>query len=241
MKNLIGIFLLFKTLSFSGQEQNLDQHLIHGASGQGDYGINKRIHYSIGEPISITGASINAIYTQGFHQPFEVFSYSLVSSATSCSEANDGSFTISNIQGCQGPYTINVGTNAFSDTIVQNLAAGTYEVSFSGNNCAIDFQVLIENGNGICDLVFFNAFSPNADGDNDSWRIQNIELESYSNNEVEIYNRHGVLVWSGANYNNSSIVFRGFDNNMNELSSGTYFYVARVEGNSFSGFIEMLK
>ena len=44
------------------------------------------------------------------------------------------------------------------------------------------------------------------------------------NNRVTIYNRWGDVVWEGTNYNNSTVVFDGANNNGKELPSGTYFY-----------------
>jgi gliding motility-associated-like protein len=77
----------------------------------------------------------------------------------------------------------------------------------------------------IGDVVVYNAISPNGDGKNDKWIIQYIDiLADYRANEVTLYNRWGDVVWSGTNYNNSTVVFTGQGNNGNELPTGTYFY-----------------
>ncbi|WP_373417344.1 T9SS type B sorting domain-containing protein [Mucilaginibacter phenanthrenivorans] len=39
-----------------------------------------------------------------------------------------------------------------------------------------------------------NTFTPNGDGINDTWTIEN--LNSYTNNTVGIYNRYGEKVYS---------------------------------------------
>jgi gliding motility-associated-like protein len=74
--------------------------------------------------------------------------------------------------------------------------------------------------------------SPNGDGLNEFFNIENIEnTECYLSNSVEIYNRWGVLVYDVQNYDNSSKAFRGVSegratvNKSAELPIGTYFYI----------------
>ncbi|WP_407266810.1 gliding motility-associated C-terminal domain-containing protein [Tenacibaculum maritimum] len=75
-------------------------------------------------------------------------------------------------------------------------------------------------------VTIYNEFTPNGDGDNDTFYIEFIER--YPNNNLEIYNRWGNLVYSKKGYNNT---FKGVSNgrlNIDENSKlpvGTYFYV----------------
>ena len=90
-------------------------------------------------------------------------------------------------------------------------------------------------------ILVHNAFSPNGDGINDVFVIDNIDNTScYSENTVEIYNRWGVLVFETKNYNNQSNNFDGLSrgrttiNQSNSLPTGTYFYILKytsVDGN----------
>ncbi len=50
------------------------------------------------------------------------------------------------------------------------------------------------------DLVFANYFSPNGDGHNDTFIIQNIE--NYPNTKLRIFNRWGELVFETTGYQN---------------------------------------
>jgi gliding motility-associated-like protein len=69
------------------------------------------------------------------------------------------------------------------------------------------------------ELVFYNSFTPNGDGSNDSFIIGNLDL--YPNNTLEIYNRYGQKVLSQNPYNNDwSGSYLG-----TELPCGTYFYI----------------
>ena len=71
------------------------------------------------------------------------------------------------------------------------------------------------------------GFSPDGDGVNEYWHIDNIEY--YPENMVTIYNRWGDLVFQIENYDNTSSVFRGEANRMtkmgaSDLPAGTYFF-----------------
>ncbi|WKD85043.1 hypothetical protein KCTC32516_00381 [Polaribacter huanghezhanensis] len=66
------------------------------------------------------------------------------------------------------------------------------------------------------------GFSPNGDGINETWVIEDILL--YPNNIVHIYNRSGKLVYQMKGYNNS---FNGFSNKVNSskrLPVGAYYF-----------------
>jgi len=68
-------------------------------------------------------------------------------------------------------------------------------------------------------VVFYNTFTPNSDGNNDSWYIGNIY--KYPNNKLEVYNRYGKLVFKANGYLNTwdGTAFGA------ELPSATYFYI----------------
>jgi len=75
------------------------------------------------------------------------------------------------------------------------------------------------------ELIVYNGISPNTDGKNDAWIIKNIAaLPETRDNKVTIFNRWGSKVFEVENYNNTSNVFKGLNDNGNELPSGTYFY-----------------
>ncbi|MEK6509844.1 MULTISPECIES: gliding motility-associated C-terminal domain-containing protein [Myroides] len=83
------------------------------------------------------------------------------------------------------------------------------------------------------DIVVYNLVTPNADGKNDYFIIENINR--FPNNTVEIYNRWGVKVFDTKSYDSAGNVFRGYSDgritiNKNEkLPSGTYFYVIEYD------------
>lgn len=89
------------------------------------------------------------------------------------------------------------------------------------------------------DVVIYNLVSANGDGQNDFFRIDNIER--FPNNKVEIFNRWGVKVYETTNYNSSGNVFMGYSegrltiNKKEQLPTGTYFYVLSYEYKDESG------
>lgn len=86
-------------------------------------------------------------------------------------------------------------------------------------------------------LTFFNAFSPDGDGRNDTWTIRNIDL--YPENDLTIFNRWGDPIYQTRGYSSA----RAWDGG--NSNPGTYYYVLNVRVNgvmkSYKGFITMLK
>jgi gliding motility-associated-like protein len=68
-------------------------------------------------------------------------------------------------------------------------------------------------------IIIYNTFTPNHDGNNDTWYIGNIH--KFPDNTVEIYNRYGKLLYRQFQYNNTW----GGRAYGNELPAGTYFYI----------------
>jgi gliding motility-associated-like protein len=63
------------------------------------------------------------------------------------------------------------------------------------------------------DIEVFNAISPNADGRNDTFMLQYIDLFTYTqDNKVIIFNRWGDVISEIKNYNNKERVFKEFNN-----------------------------
>lgn len=97
------------------------------------------------------------------------------------------------------------------------------------------------------DLKVFNAVTPNGDGENDVFIIENIDL--YPENELHIYNRWGVEVYNAKDYGNKGNFFSGESSGRitmqknEKLPAGTYFYVLSykndqsVKTNKKSGYL----
>jgi gliding motility-associated-like protein len=79
------------------------------------------------------------------------------------------------------------------------------------------------------ELEFFNLISPDGDGANDYWHINNIE--EYPDNNVIIFNRWGDRIIEINNYNNSDIDHRwNGTNDKNKLvPDGVYYYLIKIK------------
>lgn len=82
-----------------------------------------------------------------------------------------------------------------------------------------------------------NMITPNGDGINDTWIVKNIER--YPNNELNIFDRDGRVVFMTIGYDNLwSGQFNG-----NPLPEGTYYYILYIDSGKAkkTGFISILK
>lgn len=98
----------------------------------------------------------------------------------------------------------------------------------------VDTDVVLDG-----DVVVYNAVSPNGDGKNDYFIIDNITR--YPNNKVQIFNRWGAKVFETTNYDSNGNVFKGYSegrgtlNKNAKLPTGTYFYVLTYEYSDAKG------
>ena len=82
-----------------------------------------------------------------------------------------------------------------------------------------------------------NTFSPNGDGINDFWVIEN--LETYTNVTVTVFNRNGEKVFSSNGYASPwDGTYKG-----SQLATGTYYYLIdpKKGRNKLSGSITILR
>lgn len=238
----IAFFLLI-TVLVSGQTVQVDRQVIGstGATHSGSFFIDS----SVGESVILTGGAGNIVITQGFEQPMtkNLLTAEINTTAESCRGANDGSVVISEISGCSGPYNI-LWSNGSAGESAQGLASGIYSVSIAiaTANCQIELPFVIElEDEENCELIFYSGITPNNDGDNDYWHIENIDLPQFEDNSVSVFNRWGAEVWSGDQYDNDRVRWEGQGRSDGNLPDGTYFYVAEINGTVYKGYIELTR
>jgi gliding motility-associated-like protein len=114
-------------------------------------------------------------------------------------------------------------TNVIPNTsFVTPVTPTNYTFSASDlNGCVSDIVFTVEI-NTNCDVIIYNGFTPNGDGVNDFFVIENID--KYPNNNVHIFNRWGDKVFTTSGYDNTT---NNWDGKLNgkPVTSGTYFYL----------------
>jgi len=94
------------------------------------------------------------------------------------------------------------------------------------------------------EIGIYNAMSPNGDGKNEMFYIENIDkLPDTKENKVTIFNRWGSVVFETTNYDNAGNVFKGIGNSGSELPPGTYYYSIEFSSGApkRTGFISLKK
>ncbi|WP_352432910.1 PKD domain-containing protein [Mucilaginibacter sp. PAMB04274] len=90
----------------------------------------------------------------------------------------------------------------------------------SGNGCV---AYAYFNINVIASPVIFNTFTPNGDGNNDFWKIPN--MEAYPKATVEVFNRNGSKVFNSVGY---PVPWDGRYNG-SDLPAATYYYIINLK------------
>ena len=135
--------------------------------------------------------------------------------------------------------TIVLQSNGVFEYTSQNGFTGidtfTYELCDDGTPTFCDTaSVLIYVSESESDFSIPNAFSPNGDNVNDVFEIRGIS--NFPDNEIQVFDRNGLLVYSVIGYRNT---WTGLDKKGKELAQGSYFYILdKKDGNSaVTGFI----
>jgi len=134
-----------------------------------------------------------------------------------------------NSTGLQGSIFVPFGIPVGHYPLVYTVTDGVCPVTVN-----MDLEVDDECGVLPCgNVVVHNAFSPNGDGNNETFQIDGIADECIVSNSIEIYNRWGVLIYETSMYDNLVRVFKGFSegrvtvSGSEELPTGTYFYLLK--------------
>ncbi|WP_207427123.1 gliding motility-associated C-terminal domain-containing protein [Pedobacter sp. SYSU D00535] len=142
------------------------------------------------------------------------------------------------------PQVINWGSYSMWEKLPSSVEDGNFDVGLNRslvytsaqliNQMPITFASTTDLSNP---FTFFNAFSPDGDGRNDTWTIGNIDY--FPQNDLTIFNRWGDEVFRTSGYSNAGAWDGG------NMQAGTYFYVLNVKINgdtkTYKGFITMIK
>jgi len=186
---------------------------------------------------------INAVDANGCTDYMEVtisepgkLSATVIANHPSCFGNNDGSIYVNAIGGT-APYSYFIDDQPFYLDTLNNFGAGVYEIEvIDANGCEVNLGVvnIIDDPLVEC-LRIPNAFSPNGDGINDTWIIENLDV--YDACHIQLFNRWGQKLcesreldfeWDG--------VFNG-----HKLPTGSYLYVVNIfERDPYVGIVTIV-
>jgi gliding motility-associated-like protein len=168
----------------------------------------------------------------------------LLSTPSSCEDPTGGVEVI--IEDLTMPFQVDwydeYDNKISSDQEVFYLPVGYYTVEVEGTEgCFSEDEIEVKG-----DIIIYNGISANEDGLNDYFQI--VCLEFFPDNNVQIFNRSGVLVYEMTAYDMHNpdrrfdgVSNRGMSLGQDELPIGTYFY--RVDKNDGSepkvGYLEL--
>lgn len=132
---------------------------------------------------------------------------------------SDGSIYVQAFGGTEPySYTWSNGSNSQNQ---QNLSAGTYYLTIEDAQGCLKLDTIVLTQPS--DLALPTIYTPNEDGDNDSFEIRGIE--AYPDNEFIVVNRWGNVVYSEDKYHNT---WKGTHLNGEELPDGVYFVILKI-------------
>ncbi|HRT00569.1 MAG TPA: gliding motility-associated C-terminal domain-containing protein, partial [Bacteroidales bacterium] len=145
------------------------------------------------------------------------FSYS----NPSCIGNNNGEIIV-NVTGGTEPYLFSWQNGSLDFNVITGLTEGIYNITITdNNNCQLYLPSITLTDAAIDCLVIPNAFTPNGDGINDTWIIENLNL--FPSAYVYVYNRWGQELWVGRPGNEWDGTFEG-----KLMPAGTYLYIIEL-------------
>ncbi|WPU97007.1 MBG domain-containing protein [Mucilaginibacter sabulilitoris] len=165
----------------------------------------------------------NLAYTTQVDNDVDHIRLTLTFDATATARVN-GTSTSNNHESYSIP--LNTGNNTI--TIV---------VTAQDHTTTNTYTLLVYRGADQKDLVVTNILTPNGDGKNDVWVIQDIQL--YPNNIVTVYDRGGRTVYTKHGYTNDWNGMYGGS----PLTEGTYYYLIDLgpQQRKFKGYITIVR
>jgi gliding motility-associated-like protein len=176
------------------------------------------------------------VLTEVLNEPTEINAIA-ISESVSCNGNNDGLISATAVGGVY-PYKFYNGDSVNSNGLFKGLLPGVYFITAEDAfGCSSQpFSTSVGESSEEC-IRIPNAFTPNGDGINDKWEIENIHLMPYA--RIQVFNRWGQVVfetvsdneiWDGTSFNG-------------ELPTGTYVYIIdpNNRSKSFNGTVNIVR
>jgi gliding motility-associated-like protein len=159
-----------------------------------------------------------------------------LSSNPTCRENNNGSVEII-ASGGTAPYLFAWDNNVIDINTISGLEQGIYSISvIDANECTMVINSISLTDTPVDCIKIPNAFSPNADGINDTWIIDGREI--FPDALISIYNRWGQMLYQARGDGEA------WDGTYNDrfVPTGTYIYIMELnrKGKSYSGVVTVV-
>ena len=140
------------------------------------------------------------------------------------------------VTGGTAPYTFKWWNGSKENPINLGLYPGNFSVNaIDVNGCQQDTNFMIATITSVC---IPNVFSPNGDGRNDTWSLEDTFL--YEDSELRVYGRFGRLVFHSVGYHNQ---WDGTSMAGDDLPEGVYFFSIELGHgfNQINGTVTILR
>ena len=166
----------------------------------------------------------------------QAIDYSFITINPSCIGNNDGYIEIAIIGG-RPPYNINWADQTSPIPYISGLMQGNYLFTvIDDGGCTLSTEeISLVDDDTEC-LKIPNAFTPNGDGVNDTWIIENIEIFPWA--IIQVFNRWGQEIFEGKG---NSEHWDGTWNNK-IVPTGSYLYtIDLLNGTKYCGVVTIMQ
>ena len=154
-----------------------------------------------------------------------------------CNGKQDGEVNLYPIGGVE-PYSVMYRNMVYNNVDFSDLFPGEYSfVIIDANECqSEEIIVFVPESNQEC-ISIPNAFSPNNDGINDVWEIENIEM--FPTSRIQVFNRWGQLVFE----TRSNEELWDGKSTWDDCPTGTYVYIIDLfsGAESYTGTVSLVR
>jgi len=243
--NMMRIFLLtLLLLMFLGthSQVTLQRQVVGSFALNGTVG---NMHFSTvaGQPEHRTLSSTSFFLTEGFEQPLHHKEGSVQFELTLDDCTGIVEAEITGFSGCLYENNVSILWDDEDGTEFYTLTNDTTSLEiYAYPGCVVDTLIVLSEAlitTLPCDNGFYQLITPNNDGANDGWIIDQIDQPEFAGAMVRIYNRWGMVVWMSDQYDNHNVLWTGRSNEGTELPDGTYFYTVETTARAYTGFVEL--
>ena len=166
----------------------------------------------------------------------EKIDYSYFTIDPSCIGNDDGYIEIT-VVGGHPPYLYQWGEQTASIEYISGLMQGSYTFTITDSNgCMQATEAITLTDTDVDCISIPNAFTPNNDGVNDTWIIENIEIFPWA--LIQVFNRWGQIVFEG---HGSGDPWDGTWNG-NIVPTGSYIYTVDLfNGTKYCGIVTVVQ